>query len=272
MKSIKSMKAYFTFTKNSLQRNLAYRANSVIFLLGDLMLLGVTYYLWKAIYSSSPESILNGFNYNEMIVYVLISFITGIVINADIMHMMYREVKDGSIAMNLIRPINYEKRMFFESLGNLIYNFLIVFILGFICLLIFTIKTKGSINIIEILFYFVSVFLGFCINFFYSYTFGLFSFKITNMWGLSQITQAIIQLVSGALIPIVFFPKWAQIIFNFLPFKSMIYTPSMIYLGKLSYSEIAISILVQIFWVAVLAICARALWKKMIKNLTILGG
>lgn len=272
MRATKSIKPYLTFTKNSLQRNLAYRANSVIFFLGDIMLLAVTYYLWKAIYSSAPQSILNGFTYNEMIAYVLISFITGAIINADIMHMMYREVKDGSIAMNLIRPINYEKRMFFESLGNLLYNLLIVFIVGFIFILIFTFKTTGSINIIGILFYFISALLGFCINFFYSYTFGLFSFKITNMWGLSQITQAIIQLVSGALIPIVFFPTWAQMIFNFLPFKSMIYTPSMIYLGKMGYAEIGISILIQIFWVVILAICARALWNKMIKNLTILGG
>ena len=76
--------------------------------------------------------------------------------------------------------------------------------------------------------------LGMLINLYYSYAFGLISFKITNMWGLSQIMGAVSQLLSGTLIPIVFFPKAIQWIFNFLPFSSMIYTPTMIYLGKLT--------------------------------------
>lgn len=269
---IKSIKTYGTFTKNAFQRNMAYKANSVIFFIGDLLLIAVTYYLWKAIYSSSVESIINGFSYNEMINYVLVSFLTTVIINADITSMMYREVKDGSIAMNLMRPVSYQKRMFFESLGNVLYMFCVIFIFGFIAIMIYRTKSVGLISIRDLFFYILSIFLGFCINFFYSYTFGLFSFKITNMWGLSQIMQAIVQLVSGALIPIVFFPAWSQKIFDFLPFKSMIYTPSMIYLGKMSLTEILTSVGMQVFWILVLALCAKLVWNKMIKNLTILGG
>ena len=47
------IKSYFTFTKNMLQREFAYKANTVMFVLGDMMIIAVTYYLWKAIYSSS---------------------------------------------------------------------------------------------------------------------------------------------------------------------------------------------------------------------------
>lgn len=54
------------------------------------------------------------------------------------------------------------------------------------------------------------------------------------MWGLSQIIGAIINLLSGMLIPISFFPLWAQKIVNFFPFSSTIYTPSMIFLGKIN--------------------------------------
>lgn len=76
MKKSLSIKSYFTFTKNVFQRNIAYKANTIMFVLGDTMILAVTYYLWKAIYNSSSQGTLNGFSYNDMIVYVLLSFIT----------------------------------------------------------------------------------------------------------------------------------------------------------------------------------------------------
>ncbi len=236
------------------------------------MLLFVTFYLWKAIYRSSDSMIIKGFSLNEMIVYVLISFITAIIVNADIVYLISGEVKDGSIAINLIRPINFRKRMFFESLGNLMYNFIVVFFIGFVVVTILQFSYSGKISMVNTILYLISIFAGFLINFCYSYMFGLLSFKITNMWGLTQIMNAISQLLSGALIPIVFFPSWMQGIFNFLPFSSMIYTPSMIYLGKLTNIEIIKAISIQFLWVIILMIIGRQMWKALIKELTILGG
>ncbi len=272
MKSIFDIKSYLTFTKNTFQKNLSYRANAIIFFLGELIMLFVTYYLWKAIYRNSETLIIKGFSLNEMIIYVLISFITTVVTSSDISHSISREVKDGSIAINLIRPINYKKRMFFESLGNLMYSFIVVFLIGFIIVTILQIAYGGSFSIINIVLYFISIINGFMINFYYSYIFGLLSFKVTNMWGLAQIMNAISQLLSGALIPIVFFPNWIQGVFNFLPFSSMIYTPSMIYIGKLTNIEIIKAMSIQFLWVLILMIISRLMWKALIKELTILGG
>ena len=133
-------------------------------------------------------------------------------------------------------------------------------------------KFFGYVSIVRILLYFFSVIIGIFINFYFSYIFGLVAFKITNMWGLSQIMQAIVNLLSGMLIPIAFFPEWAQAIINLLPFSSSIYTPTMIYLGKITGVDIIIALGLQIFWVIVLMIISKIMWKALIKNLTILGG
>lgn len=272
MKALREIKTYFTFTNSVIKTILSYRANVLMFILGDSMILAVTYYLWKAIFNSSPDRILNGFSFEEMILYVLLSFVVAIMINPEINSVVYREVKDGSIAMNLIRPINFQKRIFFEGLGNFIYNFCLVFIIGFIAILYLTVKYQGQINILNIILFLVSIILGFCINFLYSFSLSLLTFKITNMWGLFQMMGAIVQLFSGALIPMVFFPEIVQKIFNFLPFQSMIYTPCMIYLGKLSTEGIILSIGLQFVWVIILYLVSRLMWKALIKNLVILGG
>ena len=240
MKEIKGIRPYLPFTRNVFQRLISYKANAIIFMFGDFLMLAVTYYLWKAIYESSSQNILNGFSFNEMIIYLFISFLTSIMINVDISYDISREVKDGSIAINLVRPISYRKRMFFQ--------------------------------VLRIIIYFISIILGIFINFYFSYIFGLISFKITNMWGLSQIMQAIVNLLSGTLIPIAFFPKWAQAITNLFPFSSTIYTPSMIYLGKINGMNILFSLGIQIFWVVVLMFVSKKMWKALIKSLTILGG
>ena len=84
--------------------------------------------------------------------------------------------------------------------------------------------------------------------------------------------QAVVNLLSGMLIPIAFFPEWAQLIINLLPFSSSIYTPTMIYLGKISGTDILIALGLQIFWVIVLKVISKKMWQSLIKNLTILGG
>lgn len=272
MKKRKKLKTYLPFALNVFQRNLSYRANVVIFILGESMMLAVTYYLWKAVYGSSPDNIIKGFSLNEMIIYVLVSFVTSLIISTDISYDISREVKDGSIAINLIRPISYEKRMIFQGLGSVMYNFVVIFIASFTIITILYYKYTGSLSLLNIIFYFVSMILGMAINLYYSYAFGLISFKITNMWGLSQIIGAIAQLLSGALIPIVFFPKAIQVIFNFLPFSSMIYTPTMIYLGKLTGFELIRAIGIQVIWLGILIVISRAMWRTLIKRLTILGG
>ena len=122
-------KPYIPFARNVFQRLISYKANVLFFMFGDLLMLAVTYYLWKAIYESSNESILNGFGFNEMIIYIFISFITSVMISVDISHDISREVKDGSIAINLVRPLNYEKRMLFQGLGSILYNFIVIFII-----------------------------------------------------------------------------------------------------------------------------------------------
>ena len=79
-------------------------------------------------------------------------------------------------------------------------------------------------------------------------------------------------LVSGAMIPLTFFPEIVQKLFNFLPFSSIIYTPAMIYLNKLSYIEIAKSLGLQLMWVVILMILSKVMWNKVIDKLTIQGG
>ena len=181
---MRRIRAYLPFTLNTFQMLLSYKANVIIFMLGEWLMLTVSFFLWKAIFSSSHDKVINGFTLNEMIMYIIISFLTTLMTSVDISFDIAREVKDGTIAINLIRPISYEKRMLFQALGGVLYNFTIIFVAAFTVVNLIFYSTAGFTGDINIPLYMLSMTMGILINFYFSYTFGLLSFKITNMWGM----------------------------------------------------------------------------------------
>ncbi|MFH5836043.1 ABC transporter permease [Proteiniclasticum sp. C24MP] len=269
---MKRIKAYLPFTINTFQMLLSYKANVIIFMLGEWMMLTVSFFLWKAIFSSSPERVIKGFTLNEMILYIIISFLTTLITSVDISFDISREVKDGTIAINLIRPVSYEKRMLFQAFGGVLYNFIIIFVAAFTVINLIVYSSPGFSGNYNVPLYLASMTMGIFINFYFSYSFGLLSFKLTNMWGMSQIMGAVMQLLSGALIPVVFFPAVFRNLITLLPFSSIVYTPTMIYLGKLQGMDAYQAVAMQLFWIIMMMLISKAIWKSMVRHLTILGG
>lgn len=272
MFNLKEFKIYKPFTVNEFQKLLSYKYNVFMFIISNSFLVVVTYYLWKSIYASSSTDVINEFNFKEMSIYVLISFIIGILTSCNVGRNVAQEVKDGSISINLLRPIDFMKRMLAQSLGELAFNFLVLSSIALIFITILYINFGGSFTFIKIILFILSLILGFLINFYFSYCFGLLAFKITNLWGIHQVMDAIIQLFSGALIPLSFFPNFAQKLMDFFPFSSIIYTPTMIYLDKFNSLEIVRYLGIQFIWVIIGIFFSKFIWKKVIKHLVILGG
>jgi ABC-2 type transport system permease protein len=80
---------------------------------------------------------------------------------------------------------------------------------------------------------------------------------------------------SGALIPLVFFPKTLQIVQFFLPFQYTSYVPVMVFLGTYSLGgiQLAIPMIVAIQAAAVLAVygASQLLYNAAMKQFTAVG-
>ena len=55
------------------------------------------------------------------------------------------------------------------------------------------------------------------------------TFFIFNNTGLIRAKRVVIDLFSGLLLPISFYPVWAQNLMSYLPFQAISYVPSMIF-------------------------------------------
>jgi ABC-2 type transport system permease protein len=98
------------------------------------------------------------------------------------------------------------------------------------------------------------------------------SFFLLNNSGLIRAKRVVIDLFSGLLLPISFYPLWAQSIMTYLPFQAISYIPSMIFTEGFVGKEIYTAVLLQAFWSLILFIPIRLLWSIAKKQLIIQGG
>ena len=269
---INRIKCYTPFALNTIKRSMAYKGAFFITLLSRLFTVFVIYFLWKAIFQSSVNSIIRGFSFPEMTAYITMNFLTALItgISGSLAMNIAFDVSDGSIAIQFARPISYRLIKFSESLGTLCGNvFFQIIPFSLIFILIGFVKLPTSVNF---MLYLISALLGFLCMFSFGFFFGLFSFYTTYFFGFNMAMAVILQFFSGSLIPLTFFPEYLERIFRLFPFASMNYTPIMIYLGKLSGKEVVYALILQIIWILLFYLAGKFVWASAIKRLTILGG
>jgi ABC-2 type transport system permease protein len=82
----------------------------------------------------------------------------------------------------------------------------------------------------------------------------------------------LLELLSGLLLPITFFPDWMATLSQWLPFQAIAFLPSSIYLGRLQGSALGQALLTQVFWVVALALLCTWTWRRAARRLTVQGG
>lgn len=270
----KRLKIYLPFAFNELKCQMAYKGAFYLFILISLFSSFIQYYLWMAIYKSSGKATLGNLSQNEMVVYVFMVYVTSSIVMIPISNWVSEDVVKGTVAMNLIKPIDYRFSLISQGFGVMIYRFLVPGIFIWIGVELYKVMALGLTlaAVSDLFFYLLSCVMSFLIYVLFDFCFGMAAFFTTYIFGLRMVREALLGFLSGQLIPISFFPGAVQRVFDFLPFSSMVYTPVMIYLGKYSGKLLAFMLLRQAAWVIILYVAGSLIWKKVTKRLVVLGG
>jgi len=118
----------------------------------------------------------------------------------------------------------------------------------------------------------VSVFLTFFIVAGINFAVGTLAIRLISILGLLRAKYFLLELFSGLLIPISFFPHYFQTALDFMPFKYISYVPLLIYLGKIQGRGLLAAIGMQVFWVAALFALGDMMWRWSTRKITIQGG
>lgn len=119
----------------------------------------------------------------------------------------------------------------------------------------------------------LSLFLAFMISFNFDYLVGLMAFYNESIWGLTITKEVLITTLSGALIPLQFFPGAIQKVLLVLPFQAIYYSPlMMVTQPDQNWSVFLQMLAVQLFWLVITFILTRLVYEQAVKVLRVSGG
>jgi ABC-2 type transport system permease protein len=274
MKLRKFFRTYSPFTRAGMLESVQYRANFICFLIGEIMSCFIMFFVWKAVFASSGSQTFMGFSMEDMVIYLFITFLTGFLSYSDGTYAIAMEIRDGSIAMRMIKPCSFDMCFLFQELGNKIINVLFIFAPIVIGVEAYRWAITGAcqFNVVNFLLYTVSLVLAYMISFYFNVSYGFMAFYLKNLWGADILKECIVNFLSGATIPLAFMPSFLASLLSFLPFSSLSYTPVMIYMGMYSPFEIVYKMLFQVFWLAVMILISKLVWRHAVKRLCSQGG
>jgi len=248
---------------------LAYRTNYYTGILIYSINIGAYYFLWSAIYGGKEQ--IQGLSIAQMTTYVAISWMARAFYFNNLDREMAVEIMDGRVAVELIRPYNYMVMKMMQALGEGVFRLFLFSIPGLLIVyFIFPIHFTWDITVWGL--FAISILLSFLINTEINLLTGITTFFLYNNAGLIRAKRVIIDLFSGLILPISFFPVWAQSVMNYLPFQGISYIPSMIFTKGFTAEQAMMAIGQQFIWVLILIVPIQLLWNFAKKQLVIQGG
>ncbi len=260
---------YLALALTSVQRAVAYRGTTLLNLLSSLIWVAMLYYLWRTVFAEGAR--IEGFAWWEMRTYILVSYAVNALLSFYSLARMTNAIRTGEVAAELVRPVDYLGAQLAQAFGAAVVEGAlssgIALLLGVLLLGI-----SPPASPLAALLFFASVWLGFLVKFLVGYLVALLCFWTKNAIGLIWAQTALVNLFSGALIPLAFFPEWLRALALATPFSGIVYTPASIYLGRLDGLGALGAMGMQVLWAGALWLLARLLWGPSVRALDVQGG
>jgi ABC-2 type transport system permease protein len=179
------------------------------------------------------------------------------------------EIKTGSISYALQRPYNYILYHLFSFYGRVLPTLLGNLVCG--TLAAFVLVGPFPLTICGFFGAALAVLLGYTLDFFLFFMLGLMGFWVEDVKPFSWLYSKSKLIFGGVLLPIAFFPASLQKFILLLPFSNLYYTASLI-IVQFDIWLLLRCLSVQLVWIVILGCCARALFKRGVRHVTISGG
>jgi viologen exporter family transport system permease protein len=261
------VKQYLVLARASARTSVKYRLAFALSLFGLLFQMVAMLLVWRILLANRP---ITGFTWPKMEAYLLIAFSAGTFISLFADFNMSFKIREGTVATDLVKPVDYQLARLAETLGGLWVELLSVAVVW-----ILAIGFVGGIPIPSwprLLLFLLSMVLLVLLKFMVTYIVGLACFWTKNYLGVYWLKLSIVNLLSGALVPLLLFPHWLYSILLWLPFAGMMSTPGLVYIDAVDWEHALQLVGVQFGWFVLLWIGARLAWRSAVRQLTVHGG
>lgn len=257
--------------KNSFKESNKAYINSILRAVVFMVTIYVFNQLWSYIYTGyASDSILNGYNLNMMIWYLIMTEILAYSTSPkNVTQDFSNSIKNGKIATALNKPYNFFIYQVSYHTGAFLNKACYLLPAGILCGMILLDPISGF-SIMYVIPILLSIFLSLILVCILYSTIGLLSFWIEESTPFAWIFQKFV-LVLGVFFPVTFFPTFIQKIILYSPVYSMTTGPATL-LSNFSWETFAIVMFSQIFYIVLLLFLGLIIYKIGIKKVNIYGG
>jgi len=269
-----SLAPYREFSRIGFVNILAFRLRYYTGIVTYLLNVTVYYFIWSAVYGPAARlgtSSIAGYDLPQMLTYVSVVWIIRSFYWNTIDQEMAYEVLEGKIAMELVKPVSVQGMWLARAIGESAFRLILLTVPAAAAIaLIFPVHAPASK--VDFALFLAAVLASFLLMGALSFLVGTCAIPLNSILSLIRAKYWLIDLLSGALIPIAFFPRPLQLVSAWLPFEHIAYTPLQIYLGKLDPVQAALEVGISWAWVALLLWAGHLWWHRAVRKITIQGG
>ena len=260
---------YVSIALTTFQQAITYRITTLTNIALTFIWVFILYYLWRAAFND--HSIIQGFTWEDMRTYVVLAYGLNALVGWRIAANMMFTIRTGDILRDLTRPLNYCMSQLSVATGAAMVEGILSLILTVVVGLVF-IGIQPPASATAGVLFFIAVVLGFFTKALIVFCVSLLTFWTLNGVGISWSREAVLNILSGTIIPLAMLPGWLQTVAEFAPMRGIISTPLLIYLGKAEGAEALKLLAFSAGWLVILAFFANWAWQAAFNRVEIQGG
>jgi ABC-2 type transport system permease protein len=258
---------YVEFARKAFSREATYRMEvftSVGSLLVRIYLLRM---LWTALYSQNAAP--DGIELHAIITYSTVALLMSLVLEVDGTRLIREKVREGTIATDLMKPISLPLYFFADGFGQTVFHALTILPSLLLALLIVHVDVPPP----PVLLAFAASFaLGYLVNFVVNFLMNAVAFWTLETFAIQLTVRWVSDLLSGQVIPLIFFPGALQTVVLALPFAAIYSTPLLIYVGTIRPAQYAQAFTIQFAWFVGFSALAAFVWQAAQRRVVVQGG
>ena len=256
-----------TMLRVGIAEAVAYRAELLVWVLATTMPL-VMLALWTAVARDAP---IGRFGEQEFVGYFLCTFIVRQLVGSWAAWQINFEIKDGTLALRLMRPISPLVNYAIENIASIPLRSVVAIPVAIV--LLFAVGTDAVTH--DPLLWMVSVasLLGaWLITLLVSFIVGSLAFYLESSNRIMDIWNSLFFVLSGYLLPVELFPSRFRPVIDALPFRYQIGFPVEVVTHQHDLAHALGLLGVQWSWVLALGIVTHFSWSRGVRRFSAFGG
>jgi ABC-2 type transport system permease protein len=256
----RKLKIYSAYLKTDVQAQFEYRLDFFLYTIAALVSPIIGLAVWLAASNSGAKLLLDK---DQLITYFALVLFVGTLNQT--WHAWYvdEDINTGNFSKFLLKPFYLADEYFMKEITDKIFKLFFTSVLFIAAIFIFHISFKGVyLDLVTLTLFLVSLILSFGIAFYLESIIGISTFWLHSIDFLKDLESIANQVLTGRLIPLVFFPVGLASFISFTPFRYVVSFPIEILMHKATGTTLLFGFTLQIFWFIAMIFLYKYLYNK----------